>query len=156
MHIVLHLIPGYHKTGSMGAEYRTGWIFQVCLRIISCLADDLLLIVAGLIIPVPQGQPSSSLCIGSDLSLIIPQIHHRPFSCKNRHIPFGFRRIKYAVFPLYICHCPSQILRRNLHTEPIIRLQQAAFSRTQPLAQSPVRRLAEIPSLCVLNMGPSG
>ena len=155
MHILLHLIPGYCKPGPVGAEHGSSWVIQIPIRIIPGGPDHFFLIMTGLVILNPQRQAASSPGVCRHLPLVIPKIYHRPFSRKNRRLFLGLRRIKDAAFSLKICHGPSQILCRKLHAKSIIRLQQTAFSRSQPLTQCPVGSLAEVSSLSVLNMCPS-
>ena len=49
MHMLFHLIPGHHHSGSVGAEYRSSRICQIPVEVIAHGLYHLVLVMAGLI-----------------------------------------------------------------------------------------------------------
>ena len=99
MGVFRHLIPGHLETGSVSAEYGTGRIDSIRLRIVIRLCHHLFRIMAGLVPPQAAGQSAVSFGIGSYFSGVIPHGCHRHTARQYAVVSFSHRRIESSVHP---------------------------------------------------------
>ena len=156
MGILLHLIPGHIKAGSVGTKNRSCRIFQISFRIISRRFYDLLTVVTRFIAFQYKGQMPPSSGIGCDFSLIVPHLRHRSGSRKKSICSLNIRSGKSSAHPLDIGHSPANRILRHLQGIFINRLQKDTFCLSQSLAHRPVGGLAEISPFRMFQVGPSG
>ena len=155
MHVFLHLVPAYHKSGPMGAEHGSRGIFRISLRVITGLPDNFPAVMTGLVSFQRTCQPPLSPGIGHNLCLIPPHGGDRSLSREDGlSLPVFLDNAGPA--PLFnIGHGAPNGRLRHFQAEGIPRFQKNAGGLHKPLAQGPVGSLPEISALRVLVMSPA-
>ena len=74
VHMLLDLMPFYVEAGTVGAEYGIGGVLDVGLRVVGRSGDDILWIVAGLVAPQTDLEPSPTLGVGGQRVGVIPKL----------------------------------------------------------------------------------
>ena len=153
VHVVLHLVPGHVEARPVGAEHGIRGIFHIRLRIVVPLGNHRFRIVAGLVAPQRQLQPTQSLGIGRHGLGIIPNFRRRNLAPKDAEIFHRLRRLHLTAHGSDIRNPPSDLLRGQGQFKIIPRLQQKGFRLHKPLAHRPIGGLPEVAAFRVLQVG---
>ena len=122
VHMAAHLAPRHHKTGTMGAEHRVCGVFQIMLRLIAALCNDLLRVVAGAVAVQRQAQVSPAAGVADHFHGVAAHGRYRRKAGQGGGLRAAFRRVKAALHALDIAHGAANVLHRHFQPEGIPRL----------------------------------
>ena len=140
----------------MAAKHRVRRVFHIRFGVVTDGGDHGAGIAAGAVPVRREREPALAAGIGGDLARIAADGGHRCAPLQNRAAGRAARhggRFKCSVHAADIRHGAAEMVRRQLQTERIIRLEQHGFGPHQPLPHGAVGRLPEIAALGVLLMG---
>ena len=122
VHMAAHLAPRHHKTGTMGAEHGICGVFQIMLRLIAALCNDLLRVVAGAVAVQRQAQVSPAAGVADHFHGVAAHGGYRRKTGQGGGLRAAFRRVKAALHALDITHGAANVLHRHFQPEGIPRL----------------------------------
>ena len=117
-----HLTPWHYKARTMGAEHGICGVFQIMLRLVAALCNDLLCIVTGAVTVQRQTQVSPAPGVADHLHGVAAHGGYRRKAGQGGGLRATFRWVKAALHALDIAHGAADILHRHLQPEGIPRL----------------------------------
>ena len=122
VHMAAHLAPRHHKTGTMGAEHGICGVFQIMLRLVAALCNDLLRVMAGTVAVQRQTQMSPAPGVADYLHGVAAHGGYRRKAGQGSRVGAAFRRVKAALHALDIAHGAANVLHRHFQPEGVPRL----------------------------------
>ena len=153
VHILLHLVPGHVEARPVGAEHGIRGVLHIRLRIVVLLGNHRFRIVADLVAPQRQLQPTQPLGIGRHGLGIIPNLRRRNLTPKDGEIFHRLRRLHLTTHGSDIRNPPSDLLRGQGQFKIVPGFQQEGFRLHKPLAHRPIGGLPEVAAFRVLQVG---